>query len=60
MGDKIKKVFIGFTTLAYMFMISVILIDYQNIHFKEDWMLWLNLFLLCIGIYYFVETNNKN
>ena len=57
--EKIKSLFIGLTTLAYIFMIGVILFDYQNIHFKEDWLLWLNLFLLCIGFYYFVETNNK-
>ena len=57
--EKIKSLFIDLTTLAYIFMIGAILVDYQNIHFKEDWLLWLNLFLLCIGFYYFVETNNK-
>lgn len=62
MNNKIKQVFITLTTLSYLFIIGVLILsitDERTYIIKETWLLLLNLILMCIGFYYFINLNNK-
>lgn len=47
-------------TLGYIVLIGDMFINSDKYIFKEEWMLILNLILLCLGFYYFIQYNKKS
>ncbi len=45
--------------LAYIILIGAMIVNNGYFIFKEDWLLILNIVLLSIGLYNFVNNNNN-
>lgn len=56
---KLKNILNAFIILAYILLIGAMIIDNESFVFKENWLMILNIVLLCIGFYYFVTYSSK-
>ncbi len=56
---KLKNILNAFIILAYILLIGAIIVDNESFVFKENWLMILNIVLLCIGFYYFVTYSSK-
>lgn len=56
---KLRSIINGFIILSYIFLIGSLIVNNDNFIFKEDWLMILNIVLLCIGFYYFVTYSSK-
>ena len=57
--NKLKDISKALITLSYIFMIGALIVNNEHFIYKEHYLLILNIVLLCIGLYYFVQLNNK-
>lgn len=63
MNIKFKNIIQVIIILSYIFMIGVItlsIIDDITYIIKENWLITLNLILMCVGFYYFINSDKSN
>ena len=58
MNKKINDIIKSTVTLLYILMIGFLLVNNGHFIYKEPYLLILNIVLLCIGFYYFIQSNN--
>ena len=58
--EKLKDILNGIIILAYIFLIGALIVNNDHFIFKENWLLILNIILLCIGFYYYIKYKNSN
>ena len=52
-----KKIINGIIVLLYIILIGDMIINNDKYKFAEEYIFLVNIILLCIGLYYFVEHN---
>lgn len=57
---KLKDAFNAIIILAYIFLIGALIVNNNHFVFKENWLLILNIILLCIGFYYYIKCQDSN
>lgn len=57
--NKLKNIIDCFVVLAYVFMIGSMLVENDYFTFNNSIFLILNIILLSIGFYYFIQANKK-
>lgn len=55
----IKKIFVTIIILLYLILIGDMVINNERYYFDNDWMYLLNLILLCLGFYCFIQLETK-
>lgn len=55
--NKLKDIINVIIILAYIFIICAMIINIGKYSFQEIWMYYLNIILLGIGFYEFIEKN---
>lgn len=58
--EKLKDILNGIIILAYIFLIGALIVNNDHFIFKENWLLILNIILLCIGFYYYIKCQDSN
>lgn len=56
----IKNIINAIIVLAYILLIGSMIINSENFIFKEEYLLIINIVLLSIGLYSFINKNNNN
>lgn len=56
----IKNIINAIIVLAYILLIGSMIINSENFIFKEEYLLIINIVLLSIGLYNFINKNNNN
>ncbi len=57
--EKIKNVAIALITLSYVLLIPDMIMNSERYIFKENWLFYVNLVLLCVGFYHFLKYVDK-
>ena len=57
MSDKFKDILKAIIALLYILMIGSMLVNNENFIYKEPYLLIVNIVLLCVGFYYFIQSN---
>lgn len=55
----IKKILVAIVILAYLILIGDMIINHERYSFDNNWMYLLNLILLCLGFYCFIQLETK-
>ena len=57
--NKIKNIINALIALCYILIIGVLILNYENYIFEEQWIYIITIVLLCIGFYNFIKQNTN-
>ena len=57
--NKLKNIINALITLCYILIIGVLVLNYENYIFEEQWIYIITIVLLCIGFYNFIKQNTN-
>lgn len=57
--NKLKNIINALITLCYILIIGVLVLNYENYIFEEQWIYIITIILLCIGFHNFIKQNTN-